>query len=158
MTLDAGTISITKTLQRIDEEWVTTTPKTRAGVRKIALPQEGVTALEEQARQQEAWRQEIEGWPDHNLVFTTTQGNPVYGSNVGHELKGECERLGIKYLTPHQLRHLHASLLLKEGLSVPVVSQRLGHANPNITLSVYAHVVGEQDKEAARAIREAVAP
>ena len=60
-------------------------------------------------------------------------------------------------MTPHGLRHLSASLLLSEGLPVPVVSQRLGHATPAITMAVYAHALGRGDKAAAEAIGRALA-
>ena len=37
--------------------------------------------------------------------------------------------------------HTHATLLLKAGVPVHVVAQRLGHATPAITLSTYSHVL-----------------
>ena len=49
----------------------------------------------------------------------------------------------------HDLRHLHASLLLKAGVPVHVVAHRLGHADPAITLRVYAHVLDDQASQAA---------
>jgi integrase len=44
-------------------------------------------------------------------------------------------------LTYHQLRHGAASLLLNQNVPVPVVSRYLGHANPGITMKVYAHLI-----------------
>jgi integrase len=41
----------------------------------------------------------------------------------------------------HDLRHLHATTLLLSGVPVHVVAARLGHADPAITLRVYAHVI-----------------
>ena len=59
----------------------------------------------------------------------------------------------------HDLRHTHATILLLAGVPVHVVSQRLGHASPTITLSVYAHVMPGNQRDAAdlfaRLIREA---
>lgn len=49
----------------------------------------------------------------------------------------------------HDLRHLHASQLLGAGHPVNAVAARLGHASPNVTLSVYAHVLPGQDEAAA---------
>jgi integrase len=42
--------------------------------------------------------------------------------------------------TPPGSRHTHATLLLADGVPVKVVSERLGHANATITLTVYQHV------------------
>jgi integrase len=53
--------------------------------------------------------------------------------------------------TRHDLRHTHATLMLSKGEPVKVVSERLGHASPTVTLSVYAHVLpGDQRAAAAR--------
>lgn len=41
------------------------------------------------------------------------------------------------------------SLLLQAGVPVHVVAARLGHADPAITLRVYAHVLQDQELEAA---------
>jgi integrase len=50
----------------------------------------------------------------------------------------------------HDLRHVHATLLLKAGVPVHVVAARLGHADPAITLRVYAHVLRDQAVEVAQ--------
>ncbi|QXJ26628.1 tyrosine-type recombinase/integrase [Actinomadura graeca] len=49
----------------------------------------------------------------------------------------------------HDLRHIHATTLLLAGVPVHVVAARLGHADPSITLRVYAHVINQQLVEAA---------
>ncbi|WP_308206058.1 tyrosine-type recombinase/integrase [Actinoallomurus spadix] len=48
----------------------------------------------------------------------------------------------------HDLRHIHATMILLAGIPVHVVAARLGHADPSI-LRVYAHVINEQRVEAA---------
>ncbi len=58
----------------------------------------------------------------------------------------------------HDLRHLHATLLLKAGIPVHVVAHRLGHADPSITLRVYAHVLEGQDTEVAEAFATVMEP
>ena len=49
-------------------------------------------------------------------------------------------------------RHLHATTLLLSGVPVHVVAARLGHADPAITLRVYAHVIRTAEA-AARHLR-----
>lgn len=49
----------------------------------------------------------------------------------------------------HDLRHTHATLLLAAGEPVKVVSERLGHANAMITLTVYQHVHPGMGRQAA---------
>lgn len=59
---------------------------------------------------------------------------------------------GVPLLTLHVLRHLHASLVLAQGVAVPAVSRRLGHANLGITMSVYAHALENEEGEVVEAI------
>jgi integrase len=47
---------------------------------------------------------------------------------------------GLPKLTIHGLRHTHASILMEKGVSPKVVSERLGHASPAITMDIYSHV------------------
>jgi len=49
----------------------------------------------------------------------------------------------------HDLRHTHATLMLKEGVHPKVVSERLGHASVVITLDTYSHVLPGLQEEAA---------
>lgn len=149
-------VNVTGTLHRLDGAPVVGEPKTPSAVRTVMVPPEVTDALQRQKTQQDAWR-EADGWQDTGFVFTGRTGQPLRHSTVQHALKRQCERLGLPPVTPHGLRHLHASLLLAAGLPVPAVSARLGHANPAITMKVYAHALAGQDAQAAQAIGRALA-
>jgi Phage integrase family len=45
----------------------------------------------------------------------------------------------------HALRHTHASALIAAGLDVVVISRRLGHGSPHVTLRVYGHLFKRDD-------------
>jgi len=155
--LEAGTVTIRRSLHRIAGRWVVSEPKTRAGVRTIALPQEAQQALRRQKRMQAQLRLKAgPAWEGTGLVFTGERGQPLCQSTVQHALRRECQRLGLPPMTPHGLRHLHASLLLEAGLPVPQVAQRLGHATPQVTMSVYAHALNRSDREAAEVLQRAM--
>ncbi len=62
----------------------------------------------------------------------------------------------LPHMRLHDLRHIHATLLLKAGVPVHVVAARLGHADPAITLRVYAHVLRDQASEVAQVFASAV--
>lgn len=93
---------------------------------------------------------------DDALVFGTIEGATRHPERFS---RGFSERLARyrrelgDYAPPairvHDLRHTHATLLLAAGVPVKVVSERLGHANPTITLGVYAHVMPGMGSEAA---------
>jgi integrase len=57
----------------------------------------------------------------------------------------------------HDLRHTHAKLfLLKAGIPIKVVSERLGHATPGLTMATYQHVLPGMQAEAASQFAELV--
>ena len=57
---------------------------------------------------------------------------------------GLVDAAGMPLVSPHGLRHTTASLMLAAGVPLIVVSRQLGHANPNITAQVYAHLLGDE--------------
>lgn len=150
-------IRIRRNLQRAGGEIIIGEPKTAAGVRTVALPSEAVETLKRQQGQQAMMVLTTEGW--HNelgLVFTNTHGGPLFVSTVDRALRAECDRIGLPRVSAHGLRHLHASVLLNEGLPLPAVSARLGHADPSITARIYSHVIGNRDDAGARYIARAM--
>jgi Site-specific recombinase XerD len=52
----------------------------------------------------------------------------------------------------HDLRHTHATQLLKAGVHPKVVQERLGHASIGITLDTFSHVMPGMQEEAAKKI------
>ena len=147
--LAAGVVTINKAGQHIGGQWTVTEPKTRSGIRTITLPREAIGAL----RQQAAYRLAHGGGA---LVFASDSGQSLTNGAIAWHMRRECERLALPRITPHGLRHLHASLLLAEGLPLPEVSRRLGHASPAITMAIYSHAVRD-DSAAVEAIERALA-
>lgn len=64
-------------------------------------------------------------------------------------LDRKVAKLDVPTISLHDLRHTHATLLLKAGVHVKIVSERLGHANVAFTMSVYQHVLPGMQAEAA---------
>jgi integrase len=141
--------------ETMDGEWIIGKPKTAGAERTVMLPATVTDALQHQKTRQATW-QEAAGpdWQENAFVFTGKTGKPLHRSAPAHALKRECEHLGLPPMTPHGLRHLHASLLLDEGVPITAVSARLGHANPQITIKFFAHSLAGQDRRAADAIGE----
>lgn len=72
----------------------------------------------------------------------------ISNNAVNKTLRLALARAGIERdVTFHALRHTHASMLLAQGVQLLSVSKRLGHADPNITLQTYAHVLSELEEE-----------
>ena len=86
------------------------------------------------------------------LVFCDHHGEPISPNHLSIMWRRAIAPLPVPKVTLHALRHSHASALIAAGVDVVTVSRRLGHGSPNITLSVYAHLMPETDKAAAAAI------
>ena len=88
---------------------------------------------------------------DEDLIFASATGRTIGHRNLtGRGLEKACQRAALQQVTFHSLRHTFASLLIAQGRDPVFVSRQLGHANPAITLRVYAHLF-----DAARHAREA---
>lgn len=73
-------------------------------------------------------------------------------ARLTNHVKRMAAELGINGLTSHDLRHTHASMLLKEGVSLPSVSARLGHASVKTTGDIYAHELPNSEDAAVKAM------
>jgi integrase len=97
--------------------------------------------------------------PRRSTAFArrTARGRGLDYRLVGHGFRNAVKRAGLQApgrLSLHSLRHGFASLLIAEGMNVVFVSRQLGHANPTITLGVYAHLFERADH--ATAARDAL--
>jgi integrase len=147
-----STVTIRRAAHRIRGQWVITDPKTQAGVRTISLSDSLRMAFRaERARQAQRRLSLGAKWQDEGLVFGNDTGGVLHPSMVAHAVQKACDEQGLPRLTPHQFRHLSASLLLQQGIPLPNISRRLGHANPGITTRIYSHVT-QTDHHAADAL------
>jgi integrase len=83
-------------------------------------------------------------------------GTPPSPSAVSKAFGDLMGRLGHPEVTYHGLRHTHASQLIDAGVDIVTISKRLGHAKPDITLRIYAHLFKKDDSKAAAAINAAL--
>lgn len=91
-------------------------------------------------------------YEDHGLVFARPDGRGVYPDVVTKRMGRLVRAVGLPVLSPHGLRHTHATLLLAAGVHPKVVQERLGHASIAVTLDVYSHVAPGMQADAAAAV------
>ena len=73
----------------------------------------------------------------------------MHPTTFNHKSHNLLEDNNLPLIRFHDLRHSHASLLLKEKVPAKVISERLGHSNVNITLNLYSHIYDETNMEVA---------
>lgn len=141
-------------------------------MRKIERPPKGrrarrvaiTTTLAEQLGE---WFEEsvVSGGADAvGYVWPGRDGGPMHDASMAHAVRRACLRAGLfanpdrgsdetaqPLVSPHGLRHSAASIMLSDGVPLIVVSRQLGHANPNITATIYAHLLGDAELDRAAA-------
>ena len=117
-------------------------PKTKAGRRHVSLPDIVVEALREHRRAQLERRLKfgLGKLSGDDFVFAEPDGSPRGPRAFSSEWADVATAIGMPDVVFHALRHTHASQLIDAGVDIVTISKRLGHANPNITLKVYAHL------------------
>jgi integrase len=85
-----------------------------------------------------------------DLVFTRQNGVALDPDVVSQRFQEAVALSGVRRIRLHDLRHTHATQLLKNGTPAHVVSQRLGHSDVTSTLRQNAHVLPDQQAEATR--------
>ena len=165
--MDAGTISIERTLQHIPGKGtVFNPPKTKRSRRCVKVGSDCVQLLQEYRQHQKAerfkigseWvrRVEIENGKtvDNDLLFTRWNGQPFDPIAVTRWFPGFRAAHGLPAAHFHSLRHTNASLLIAAHVPVTTVSGRLGHAKTSTTTDIYAGFIRSSDAAAADALTD----
>jgi len=139
-------------------------PKNRASERTIGIDETTVRVLKEhKAREESAaralglklssehpvFRVQVHNEVSAESIFKFVRPSTVTGAfiNVARGIEGDPIFKSMRF---HDLRHTHASLLIDAGVPVTDVSQRLGHSDPAITLSVYSHFFKNSEERILR--------
>lgn len=156
--LDKGIIQVREALEETDGCIRFKTPKSKAGRRDITLPDILFEALRNHRKAQLELRMKLGAGklPDDALLFATIEGAPLSTISMSKSWGKFAASIGLPEVTFHALRHTHASQLIDAGVDIVTISKRLGHAKPDITLRIYAHVFQKDDGKAASAINAAL--
>jgi integrase len=123
------------------------TPKTEKGIRRVILSDDTLHVLRLHQERQAAEKAYCEGiglrW-DGGMVFTTEIGTPIHPRNFQRTWDKLQEVAGVPHIRLHDARHLHASLLIRQGFDPRAVADRLGHSDPSFTLRTYSHAFEER--------------
>ena len=151
-------IHVRRTSQYTSEKGIyTDTTKTRKSKRVSKMPASIMNLLRQfKADQNEEARRLGTKWEDYDRLFTKWNGAPMNPQTPFEWLKGYCERIGIPFRNIHSLRHLHASLLIFEGVDVVAVSEDMGHSVVGTTLNLYSHMFQEAKARNCDAISNAL--
>ena len=91
-------------------------------------------------------------------VFTDGDGEPVHPHPVYEAFRRVVHNAGVPVIRFHDLRHTHGSLLIRDGIPVKVVSERLGHAHVAHTIQTYQHLLPGMGADAAARFERLAGP
>jgi len=158
-------VTVRRSVWQIQSRWGVKLPKS-GRVRRVALDDTAVALLVARAdtlrRRAEAAR--VPGPDEEGWVWAPgLDGRPLMPDTLTQAFRRLCERLEQRTGDPwpyrlHDLRHLSATQLIGASFDPVTVAGRLGHADPSITMRVYAHAIEAQDREAAAALGRALSP
>ena len=147
--LDRSELQVAQVAELVARKVSIKEPKTDRSRRAITLPERLVEELR-------SWRKEHArlclglGLGKVELVFPHwPTGRLINPSHFTKAFSREIASANLPNVTFHGLRHTHITHLLRSGVPVHVVSARAGHANPTVTLNIYAHLLPGQQEQAA---------
>jgi hypothetical protein len=124
-------------------------PKTGKS-RTIALLPGVSRALTRHRAEQMRWKFDLGAtYQDHGLVCAREDGTPMRPDTISVTFPRLVKKATLPPIRFHDLRHTHATLLLRQGEHPKVVSERLGHSSVAITIDRYSHVLPGMQAEAA---------
>lgn len=160
-----NSISITKTLYNKSNrmtEYKLQTPKTKKSTRVIGVDPIVTAALKSYIQGNKEFKMLYrKTYHDRGFVMPSRLTSPGYPKTVrhyGYRMTRLLKLAGLNTtLTPHSLRHTHASLLAEAGVPLQDIMDRLGHQDDHVTKNVYIHVTKTKKVEAAQKFSDLMA-
>jgi integrase len=153
---DSARVSIRQALVSVAYEVVASTPKNHQA-RVIDLDHQTRQRLHEHRQNQKVEKAEWGAqYQDQDLVFCKGDGSPIHPHTFSQAFERIVAKSGLPRIRLHDLRHTHATIALRAGVPVKVISERLGHETPAFTLKQYTHVIPGMQAEAASAVARLV--
>jgi integrase len=146
---DANTISVQESLVEADVgRLYSNPPKSHAGRRTMCMPPSLSARLAEHLARRGLTADDMSAY-----VFASPSGGPLRYSNFRKRVwQPAIARAGVPRIGFHDLRRTNATILVAEGVDLKTAQIRLGHADPSLTLGLYAQATTAGDRAAAAVI------
>lgn len=148
---EKSTISITKSLAPNRE---VKGVKSKSSIRIASIPHSVSKQLQQHRKEQLAFYMARGRRPENNAIFTSLEGTYLFPRNVLRHFKETCKKLELPVIDIHSLRHLHVSIMLKQGIDLKTIQKRVGHSRLSTTLDIYSHLIDNSEAESAQKMDE----
>ena len=134
-------------------------PKTAHSRRRVAMTPKLALFLREYRAEREWLCQQLgKRLTLDDLLFASPEGKPVDPCVLTHAFARIAQRVGLKGVRFHDLRHTFASLMLLRGAKPKVISEALGHSSVGFTMDTYSHIMDGMQREAMALLDEVLPP
>ena len=113
--------------------------------RTLRLPSPVVDSLRAHKKAQAAESLKAPVWEHYDLVFPNAIGAPIDPSNLRRRVRDVCEKAGVDPISPNELRHSAATLMMEAGVPIQEAADVLGHNDMRMMSKVYRHKRGVVD-------------
>ena len=149
--LQGNQLMIGRSLSQVGQGVFLKEPKNKK-FRVITIPPSALKKLQAHRKEQQKYRDHFGESYQGDYIFCNPDGSPLKPDTVSASVSLLFRNLKLpKGASLHTLRHTHGSHLLAAGVPLTDVSKRLGHTNPHVTATVYAHAMPGHDDLAAAA-------
>ena len=137
--LKNSVINVNKSVEYISNNPRIKKPKTKAGTRRVPLP--------------EALKFLFSGKHSKSEIVFSQGGKLMKKSYFRDHWVRYCRETGID-VTPHQFRHTYATFLFEWNISEKDAQQILGHADITTTQNIYTHITENRINETLKNINQ----
>ena len=130
------TVSITKTYYRRNKTDYITAPKTESSNRIVTMPDFLVEELK-------AYTDKMYELKAEERIFI------VMDRAVQKKMKQKADKLNLKHIRVHDLRHSHIAFLIEKGTQPLIISKRVGHDSVTTTMNIYGHLYPDKQRQLA---------
>lgn len=130
------TVSITKTYYRRNKTDYIAAPKTESSNRIVTMPDFLVKELK-------AYTDKMYELKEEERIFTVTD------RAVQKKMKQKADKLNLKHIRVHDLRHSHIAFLIEKGTQPLIISKRVGHDSVTTTMNIYGHLYPDKQRQLA---------
>ncbi len=147
----------TITIERTRDNKGVRTPKTKRSYRTIIIDEKLINQLKKYKK----WCKEtmlsfgLHIQRDDFVFISYQSGTPISENTIKYSFERIIKKAKIKRITPHGLRHTHATILINNRVPVTTIADRLGNT-PQMIFDVYAHAFKEMEKESVEAFSQAL--
>lgn len=161
---EKATISVNKSVARVNHENVIKSTKNKSSERVISLPKSVMRLIRLYKSEQGRYRLALgDKWEGDNFLFIQNNGKLMNKATPYHTLKAIIDKYNstvksesdkLPSIRFHDLRHTSATLLIATNIDIKTISARLGHAQTSTTMNIYAHSYKKLDEVASDALED----